>query len=144
MVRGHRCRSKPQGDASPGGGRTLGGGLLLAGALALAACASDAPPAEASGETRSETPAVSAPPPGSPFAKVKVGMDDETVEEILGNPGRQTVYQTFKAWVPFYQGGDDRRYEWRYPGEGRITFNQNRYSGDLQVIRVDYDPDGSS
>lgn len=131
------------------GARPLGVALLLAGLLALAACASDAPPpaetqpassAEARRDAWSETPAVEAPPPGSEFARIEVGMNDERVREILGRPSRQTAYQTFKAWIPFYQGGDDRRYEWRYPGKGRVTFNQNRYSGDLQVIRVDYDP----
>lgn len=151
-MRGVRIPSKPRRAGSARGARSPLTALLAAGALALAACASEPPPAGASGTpdasgaegAASSPPSVSAPPPGTPLAKVRVGMDDERVEEILGNPSRQTVYHTFKAWIPFYQGGDDRRYEWRYPEMGRVTFNQNRYSGDLQVIRVDYDPEQPS
>jgi len=119
--------------------RILTAMLLAGGLFALAGCASDAPPAAA--QAGEETlPRVSAPPPDTPLAKVQVGMDDESVREILGRPSHQSSYQTFKAYIPFYPGGDERRYEWLYPGEGRVTFNHNLYSGDLQVIRVDYDP----
>lgn len=130
----HRIR-RAQGGAAL---RTLAP-LTAALALALAACASDAPPAE-SAPASSETPHVSAPPPGSALAKVEVGMDDEEVRGILGPPSGRGSYSTFKAWMPFYQGGDEWRYVWRYTGTGRITFNNNRYSGELQVIRVEYDP----
>lgn len=122
---------------APRGLLALGCGL----AMALAACASDGPAEPRAAAEREARPVSAPPPPGSEFARIEVGMDDEEVRELLGRPARQTAYHTFKAWVPFYQGGDDRRYQWRYPGKGRVTFNQNRYSGDLQVIRVEYDPD---
>lgn len=138
MSVGHRLHSRHPRTM---GARLPSTMLVVLGLLALAACASDTPPeASAQPQERAQPPAVSAPPPGTPLAKVEVGMNDEKVREILGRPSHQNSYQTFKAWIPFYPGGDERRYEWRYPGEGRVTFNQNLYSGDLQVIQVHYDP----
>jgi hypothetical protein len=80
------------------------------------------------------------PPAGSKLAKVSNGMTDTDVRRILGEPDSSKAYQTGKAWIPYYYGGDTARTEYIYKGLGRITMTRNRYTGGLSVIRVDYDP----
>lgn len=80
------------------------------------------------------------PPPGSPLAKIQVGMSDTDVRKILGEPDNANGYITGKAFIPWYFGSDTSRTDWLYKGKGRIVFSRNRYSGNLQVVRVDYNP----
>lgn len=80
------------------------------------------------------------PPPGSTMAKVQVGMNDTDVRKILGEPDNANGYITGKAFIPWYFGSDTSRTDWLYKGKGRVVFSRNRYSGNLQVVRVDYNP----
>jgi len=80
------------------------------------------------------------PPPGSPLAKIQVGMSDTDVRKILGDPDNANGYITGKEFIPFYYGGDTARTDWLYKGKGRVVFSRNRWSGNLQVVRVDYNP----
>ena len=80
------------------------------------------------------------PPPGSPLAKVQVGMSDSDVRKILGDPDNANGYITGKAFIPYYFGPDTSRRDWLYQGKGRVVFSQNRWSGNLTVVRVDYNP----
>ncbi len=80
------------------------------------------------------------PPPGHEFTKVELNMNGNDVLRILGDPDHSNVYQTGKAFIPFYYGPDTARSDWMYTGEGRIVFSRNRYSGALKVIRVLYNP----
>ncbi len=80
------------------------------------------------------------PPVGSELAKIEKGMRDTDVLRILGRPSSTTNYVTGKAWIPFYYGPDTRRTDYIYSGLGRVVFSRNRYSGDVKVIRVTYNP----
>jgi len=80
------------------------------------------------------------PPPNSPLAKVQVGMSDIEVRKILGEPDDANGYITGKAFIPYYFGSDTSRTDWLYKGKGRVVFSRNRYSGNLKVVRVDYNP----
>jgi len=122
------------------GPRRTAAALALGLALALgAACASDGTAApEVS--TRPPEPARIAPPADLALSRVELGMNDDQVREIMGRPSGQNAYPTIWAYLPGYTGADERRFEWRYTGTGRVLFNQNPYSGRLQVIRVEYDP----
>ncbi|HBZ72300.1 MAG TPA: hypothetical protein DEP35_22230 [Deltaproteobacteria bacterium] len=80
------------------------------------------------------------PPPGSPLAKIQAGMSDAEVQKILGEPDNRNFYPTGKGFIPFYYGGDTARTDWIYKGKGRVVFSHNRWSGSLQVVRVDYNP----
>jgi hypothetical protein len=107
--------------------------------LALAACASGG--SGSSGEAAADRPPRGvAPPAGHRLANVEPGMTPGQVTGILGAPTSEQSYQTGKAWIPFYWGSDLARTDWKYAGEGRVVFSQNRWSGALKVIRVDYDP----
>jgi len=79
-------------------------------------------------------------PDDSPLAKITLGMDDSEVRKILGEPTTQKGYQTGKAWIPYYFGSDTSRMEYLYKGLGRVVFSQNRYSAQLKVINVLYNP----
>jgi hypothetical protein len=80
------------------------------------------------------------PPPGSPLAKVQVGMSDTEVRKILGDPDNANGYMTGKQFIPWYFGPDTSRTDWLYKGKGRVVFSRNRWSGNLAVVRVDYNP----
>jgi len=80
------------------------------------------------------------PPAGTLLAKVKPGMSDTEVKLAVGAPARTREYITGKVWIPWYYGSDTSRSAWTYPGQGEVVFSRNRYSGNLKVIRVDYDP----
>jgi len=83
--------------------------------------------------------AVSA-PASSPMSQVTPGMSDVDVRKILGEPTRTRSYQTGKAWIPWYFGSDTARTAYTYAGQGEVVFSNNRYSGGLSVVRVDYNP----
>jgi len=112
--------------------------ILLCAALAFApGCASDGDDA---GAASSKAAAGTAPPAGSPLSKVELGTDDETVRGILGPPDKTSAYMTGKSWIPFYYGPDTHRTDWMYKGQGRVVFSRNRWSGQLKVIVITYDP----
>jgi hypothetical protein len=81
-------------------------------------------------------------PPDSPLAKIKVGMTEFEVSNILGPPTSQGSYETGKRWIPYYYGSDIRLMEWTYKGMGRVIFTGgNVFGGNAgKVKRVDYDP----
>ncbi len=62
-------------------------------------------------------------PSGSPFAKLKLGMTQGQVHEILGQPTDTKTYQTGKVWIPFYFGPDAMRTDEFFKGVGVITYS---------------------
>lgn len=79
-------------------------------------------------------------PANSPFAKIKLGMTQGQVHEILGQPTDTTSYQTGKAWIPFYFGPDVMRTDEFYKGVGVITYTGAGIGGvHWKVFRAIYD-----
>ena len=78
------------------------------------------------------------PPPGSPFSKLALGMSMKQVSDLIGEPTDQKSYWTGKSWIPFYYGRDNYRWEYRYKGQGVVTFSGD---GSQTVYRVIYNPD---
>jgi len=122
--------------------------LLIAGLL-LGACASGGSDGAASAEPAAEkasAPAPAkgvAPPAGHPLAKVEMRMRPDQVRKIMGEPDSIHAYPgaIWKNFIPFYYGADSgNRVEYGYAGEGRVVFSTNRWSGQENVVRVDYDP----
>ncbi len=119
--------------------------------VALVACASggsSSSGASASSSTASSSGAAApakppkgvAAPAGHKLSKVTVGMKPPQVKEILGEPTSENTYMTGKMWIPFYYGPTHQT-DWKYQGQGRVVFVNNRWSGAIQsVTRVDYDP----
>jgi hypothetical protein len=109
-----------------------------AAAPAAAPAAQPAPAAESAPAPKGRT--ARPPTPGTPLARVQVGMTEAQVIEILGQPTSQQNYMTGKAWIPWYYGSDTSRLDYRYKGVGLVAFSRNRYSGGTKVVRVDEDP----
>ena len=59
----------------------------------------------------------------SRFTKLKIGMSQQQVTDIVGQPTDQGVYVTGKAFIPFYFGSDKTRWEMVYKGQGRLIFS---------------------
>lgn len=123
--------------------RILGTVALLALVLHLGpGCASSgggsgAEPAQAE---QARKPQGVAPPADSPLAKIRLGMSDVDVRRTLGEPTGSNSYMTGKQFIPWYFGPDTTRTDYKYAGQGRVVFSRNQYSGELKVIRIDYDP----
>ena len=79
-------------------------------------------------------------PKGHPFAKIQEGMSDSDVKKILGDPSDRHDYVTGKAFIPYYYGSDTSRSDWIYKGKGHVVFVRNRYTNNLTVLEVLYDP----
>jgi hypothetical protein len=99
-----------------------------------------------SADTASQTPATQAAaipiPPGSPFARIKVGMSQEEVFATIGQPTSTDHYATGKAFIPYhYSGSDDVRMGAHYKGIGLITFgNDSAYTSGYSVVDITYNP----
>jgi hypothetical protein len=77
-------------------------------------------------------------PPGSPLAKIELGMHHSEVRRILGDPDDRRNRLTAKAWIPFYTGPGARLTDWIYDGVGRVVFSL--HTGTLEVFDVVHDP----
>jgi outer membrane protein assembly factor BamE (lipoprotein component of BamABCDE complex) len=82
------------------------------------------------------------PPRHSPFAKLKLGMSSKQVTDLIGEPTDQKSYMTGKIWIPFYFGSDRARLEYRYKGQGVLTFvgGGGFVSSNFTLYRVIYNP----
>lgn len=63
------------------------------------------------------------PAAGSRFTKLKIGMSQQQVTDLVGQPTDQGAYVTGKAFIPFYFGSDKTRWEMVYKGQGRLIFS---------------------
>jgi hypothetical protein len=80
-------------------------------------------------------------PSNSNFAKIKLGMTQGQVHEILGQPTDTKSYQTGKAWIPFYFGPDVMRTDEFYKGVGIVTYTGAGIGGvHWKVYRAIYNP----
>lgn len=63
------------------------------------------------------------PAASSRFTKLKIGMAQKQVTDLVGEPTDQGAYVTGKAFIPFYFGSDKTRWEMVYKGQGRLIFS---------------------
>jgi len=99
-----------------------------------------APPTEK--EKKEAAPPKGVPAPaGSKLAKVEKKMTQDQVRKIMGDPDNEKSYVTGQAFNPFNYGGNSgANVEWSYKGVGRVIFTVHRWTHQLQVVRIDYDP----
>jgi hypothetical protein len=114
--------------------RTICAVLVLVAVAGWGCASSQGAPAE---KAATGTAAV---PDDSPLAKITIGMNDNDVRKILGEPTTQNAYMTGKAWIPYYFGPDTSRTDYIYKGIGRVVFSRNQYSGQLKVINLLHNP----
>lgn len=80
-------------------------------------------------------------PADSAFAKIRIGMTQGQVHEILGQPTDTKSYQTGKAWIPFYFGPDVMRTDEFFKGVGVVTYTGAGIGGvHWKVFRASYNP----
>jgi len=77
--------------------------------------------------------------PGSPLARVQIGMGVREVIGLLGPPTDQRTHPTGKVFIPYYFGGDSVETEFHYVGLGRVVFAGGAFVQPA-VIRVEDDP----
>lgn len=79
------------------------------------------------------------------ISEIKKGMSMDTAYALAGQPNATTSRETGKRWIPFnFKGGDIRRTEALYKGQGRIVFsNTDQYSNNWRVLEVHLNPDES-
>ena len=108
--------------------------------MGLGGCAKKSSPPAA--QPAASAPAASAPAPASsPLSKIKVGMSEQEVREILGPPTGENEYVSGKAFIPFYYGPDRTRRGYFYKGMGRVVFaGGSGFNRTGKVARVEYDP----
>jgi hypothetical protein len=63
------------------------------------------------------------PAANSRFTKLRIGMPQQQVVDLVGQPTDQGAYVTGKAFIPFYFGSDKTRWEMVYKGQGRLIFS---------------------
>lgn len=81
------------------------------------------------------------PAPRSKFARIRLGMRQREVEDLIGRPTNEDSHITGKSFIPFYFGGDTHRIEAIYRGEGTLTYSPQHFAGEANtLIRIIYDP----
>jgi hypothetical protein len=77
------------------------------------------------------------PAANSRFAKLKIGMSQKQVADLIGEPTDQGAYVTGKAFIPFYFGSDRSRWEMIYKGQGRLIFsNQSGFGSGFYLTWI--------
>ncbi len=118
----------------------LSSACLIASA-ALVGCGSSGNTPTTQGSASSDEKVYPPAPDGTPLAKIKVGMDEAQVTDLIGRPTDITAYVTGKAFIPFYYGGDTHRVMYLYKGQGRVIFSpDSRFTSGQSVIEIEYDP----
>ena len=83
---------------------------------------------------------VGTPAKNSKFSKIRIGMGQKEVQDLIGTPNDSHSYSTGKAFIPFYFGKDAYRFETFYKKEGSLTFQGGGVTGTSGVlIRVSVD-----
>ena len=73
---------------------------------------------------------------GGKFAKLKIGMGKEKVEETIGAPDRQWQQNTGDS-TPYYTGTDRWLIQYSYRNEGMLTFSQDHLLIRILVNRAE-------
>ncbi|GAB3542401.1 hypothetical protein GCM10027343_14310 [Noviherbaspirillum agri] len=76
----------------------------------------------------------------SKFGKLKIGMGEKEVIDLIGAPTDQSMHMTGKAWIPFYVGSGKREVWFHYKGVGRLLFADNAgFTTDTGLIGIEHD-----
>lgn len=87
--------------------------------------------------------AIAAIPDSSPMSKLRAGMTESQVREIMGREDTRTSYQTGKRWIPKFGrfANDTRRHSLFFNNQGFVVMSYNRYTGQYKLIEVGYEPE---
>jgi hypothetical protein len=79
-------------------------------------------------------------PEGTRFARLRIGMTKQDAEALLGRPDTSLHYANEGARIPFYASDDSSRWETYYRGQGRLMFSGAWLTGEVRLIRIEFDP----
>lgn len=79
-------------------------------------------------------------PQDTRFARLRLGMTKQDAEALLGLPDHSLHYANDGARIPFYASDDSSRWETSYRGQGRLLFSGAWLTGEVRLIRIEYDP----
>jgi len=83
---------------------------------------------------------IGTPAKNSKFAKLRIGMGQREIADLIGQPNDSHSYATGKAFIPFYFGKDMYRFEQFYKKEGALTFEGGGLTGTSgRLIRIEVD-----
>lgn len=74
------------------------------------------------------------PAANSKLTRLKIGMPQQQVLDLIGQPTDQGAYITGKAFIPFYFGSDKSRWEMVYKGQGRLIFSNQSGFGSAYYL----------
>ena len=73
--------------------------------------------------------------PGSKFSKIKLGLTQIQVREMIGKPNKENTHSSGKQFIPFYFGEDRSQVtEYFYKNEGILRF------GSMSLIEIKVNP----
>lgn len=95
-------------------------------------------------ESRAEGQIIGTPAKNSKFAKLQPGQTFRQVGDLIGEPDDIIRHETGKRWIPFYYGGDAKRLQVYYKGEGCLTYTGGNVfgGGGNELIRITVDTKG--
>lgn len=79
-------------------------------------------------------------PENTRFSRLRLGMTKQDAEALLGRPDTSLHYANEGARIPFYASDDSSRWETFYRGQGRLMFSGAWLTGEVRLIRIEYDP----
>ncbi len=82
------------------------------------------------------------PADGEKFTRLQLGMDEATVQGLIGPPDVQFGYETGKRWIPFYSGSDVKRRVLIYHSEGCLLFTGKDTASEprIELVRIEDNP----
>lgn len=74
------------------------------------------------------------------FNRLKIGMSEKQVTDLIGQPGDRNQSMTGKAWIPFYHGSGKVETMLYYKGQGRLLFASDAgYQSSMFLIGIEHD-----
>lgn len=70
---------------------------------------------------------VGKPAKNSKFTQLQIGMTNEQVLRLIGDPTTEASQLTAKAYIPFFKVADRNRMMYVYKGQGRLVFSGGAY-----------------
>ena len=66
----------------------------------------------------------------SKFTQLQIGMTNNQVVKLIGEPTTQASRLTAKVYIPMYTGRDRNRIMYVYKGQGRLVFSGGAFGND--------------
>jgi hypothetical protein len=88
---------------------------------------------------------VGKPGKNSKFTQLQIGMTNDQVIKLIGEPTNKAGQLTAKAYIPFFKGRDRNRMMYVYKGQGRLVFSGGSSANFMtgQLLYIIHNPNES-